>query len=145
MHQKTGIASFNMFAFDWFLHFFLNCHKHERQLTTAGSQRLLTAAGNLENFQMAVLLPTKKFSQFFFFCFFGLFMLYMILDTCLLISLQNICCLFIDMVDNADDDLGDQKPSVVDSVKVVAPVKVEASVKVEAEGEKNTKRGVELC
>jgi len=72
-------------------------------------------------------------------------MLYMILDTCLLISLQNICCLFIDMVDNADDDLGDQKPSVVDSVKVVAPVKVEASVKVEAEGEKNTKRGVELC
>ncbi|KEH37162.1 OTU-like cysteine protease [Medicago truncatula] len=35
-------------------------------------------------------------------------------------------------VENADDDLGDRKPSVVDSVKVEAPIKVEASVKVEA-------------
>ena len=36
------------------------------------------------------------------------------------------------MVENADDDLGDRKPSVVDSIKVEAPIKVEASVKVEA-------------
>jgi len=56
----------------------------------------------------------------------------MILDTCLLISLTIICCLFIDMVENADDDPSDRKPSVVDSVKVEAPIKVETSVKVEA-------------
>ena len=36
------------------------------------------------------------------------------------------------MVENAGDDPGDQKPSVVDSIKVEAPIKVEASVKVEA-------------
>jgi len=47
----------------------------------------------------------------------------MILDTCLLINLQIICCLFIDTVENADDDLSDRKPSVVDSVKVEAPIK----------------------
>jgi len=56
----------------------------------------------------------------------------MILDTCLLIILTIICCLFIDMVENAGDDLGDRKPSVVDSIKVEAPIKVEASVKLEA-------------
>jgi len=56
----------------------------------------------------------------------------MILDTCSLISLAIICCLFICMVENAEDDPGDRKPSVVDSVKVEAPIKVEASVKVEA-------------
>jgi len=56
----------------------------------------------------------------------------MILDTCLLIILAIICCLFIDMVENASDDPGDRKPSVVDSIKVEAPIKVEASVKVEA-------------
>ena len=36
------------------------------------------------------------------------------------------------MVENADDDPSDRKPSVVDSVKVEAPIKVEAFVKVEA-------------
>jgi len=56
----------------------------------------------------------------------------MMLDTCLLISLVIICCLFIDKVENASDDLGDRKPRVVDSIKVEAPAKVEASVKVEA-------------
>jgi len=56
----------------------------------------------------------------------------MILDTCLLINLQTICCLFIDTVENANDDPSDRKLSVVDSVKVEAPIKVEASVKVEA-------------
>ena len=56
----------------------------------------------------------------------------MILDTCLLIILAIICCLFIDMVENASDDPGDRKPSVVDSIKVEAFVKVEDSVKVEA-------------
>ena len=52
----------------------------------------------------------------------------MILDTCLLINLVIICCLFIDKVEN----VGDRKPRVVDSIKVEAPIKVEASVKVEA-------------
>jgi len=56
----------------------------------------------------------------------------MILDTCLLIILAIICCLFIDMVENAGDDSGDRKPSVVDSIKVEAAIKVETSVKVEA-------------
>ncbi len=56
----------------------------------------------------------------------------MILDTCLLISLVIVCCLFIDKVENAGDDPGDRKPRVVDSIKVEAPAKVEASVKVEA-------------
>jgi len=56
----------------------------------------------------------------------------MILDTCLLIILAIICCLFIDMVENTSDDPGDRKPSVVDSIKVEALIKVEASVKVEA-------------
>ena len=51
----------------------------------------------------------------------------MILETCLLIILKIICCLFIDMVENAGDDPGDRKPSVVDSTKVEASVKVEAS------------------
>ncbi|KEH37909.1 hypothetical protein MTR_2g451070 [Medicago truncatula] len=37
-----------------------------------------------------------------------------------------------DMVENADDDPGDRKPSAVDFVKVEAPIKVEASVRVEA-------------
>jgi len=55
----------------------------------------------------------------------------MLLDACLLISLAIICRLFIDMVENADDDPGDLKPSVVDSVKVEAPIKVEVSMKVE--------------
>ena len=36
------------------------------------------------------------------------------------------------MVENASDDPGDRKPSVVDSIKVEALIKVEASVKVEA-------------
>jgi len=36
------------------------------------------------------------------------------------------------MVENAGDDPGDRKPSVVNSIKVEAPVKVEASMKVEA-------------
>jgi len=36
------------------------------------------------------------------------------------------------MVENVDDDPGDRKLSVVDSVKVEAPIEVEASVKVEA-------------
>jgi len=56
----------------------------------------------------------------------------MILDTCLLISLVIICCLFIDKVEHAGDDPGDRKPRVVDSIKVEAPIKVEAFVKVEA-------------
>jgi len=54
----------------------------------------------------------------------------MILDTCLLIILAIICCLFIDIVENAGDDPGDRKPSVIDLIKVEAPIKVEASVKV---------------
>ncbi|AES98718.1 hypothetical protein MTR_5g071980 [Medicago truncatula] len=37
-----------------------------------------------------------------------------------------------DKVENAGDDSGDQKPRVVDSIKVEAPAKVEASIKVEA-------------
>jgi len=56
----------------------------------------------------------------------------MILDTCLLIILTIICCLFIDMVENAGDDPRDRKPSDVDSIKVKTSVKVKASVKVEA-------------
>ena len=51
----------------------------------------------------------------------------MILDTCLLISLIIIRCLFVDKIENAGDDPGDRKPRVVDSIKVKASVKVEAS------------------
>ena len=47
----------------------------------------------------------------------------MILDTCLLISLVIICCLFIDKVEHAGDDPGDRKPRVVDSIKVEAPLR----------------------
>jgi len=69
----------------------------------------------------------------------------MILDTCLLIILAIICCLFIDMVENAGDDPGDQKHSFVDSVKVKAPIKVEAFVKVELPLKLRLQASISMC
>ena len=63
---------------------------------------------------MAMLPPKKKIQIFFLLFFLVCLCYYMILDTCLLISLEIICCLFIDMVENAGDDPSDRKPSVVD-------------------------------
>jgi len=135
MHQRTGIASFNSLHLIGFAVFFFVLSRTSATVNyhwVSADVNCRPALRNFFNFSFGSATAKKKINFFFLLFFLVCLFYYMILDTCLLIILAIICCLFIDMVENAGDDPGDRKSSVVNSIKIEDLIKVEASVKVKA-------------